>query len=107
MVDLITGDNAQGNLNGDYLAYSQFQQSDIPNYFSYASNFVLADNMFSSLTGPSFPNHLYTVAAQSQERSATRRLAWGLHGDAIRVEFYRAGFKQRRRKSPANILASM
>ena len=63
--DLITGDNANGNLNGDYLAYSQFLQSDIPNYFSYASNFVLADNMFSSMEGPSFPNHLYTIAGQS------------------------------------------
>jgi phospholipase C len=63
--DLISGGGANGNLNGDYLAYSQFQQSDIPNYFAYASNFVLADNMFSSLTGPSFPNHLYTVAGQS------------------------------------------
>ena len=63
--DLISGDASNGNLNGDYLAYTQFQQSDIPNYFSYASNFVLADNMFSSLTGPSFPNHLYTVAAQA------------------------------------------
>ncbi len=63
--DLIHGDGANGNLTGDYLAYSQFLQSDIPNYFSYASNFVLGDNMFSSLTGPSFPNHLYTIAAQS------------------------------------------
>ncbi len=63
--DLIHGDGANGNLDGDYLSYSQFQQSDIPNYFSYASNFVLADNMFSSLNGPSFPNHLYTIAAQS------------------------------------------
>jgi len=62
--DLIHGDNSDGNLNGDYLSYSQFLPSDIPNYFAYASNFVLGDNMFSSLSGPSFPNHLYTVAAQ-------------------------------------------
>lgn len=63
--DLISGTSEEGNLNGDYLSYTQFQQSDIPNYFAYATNFVLADNMFSSLEGPSFPNHLYTVAAQS------------------------------------------
>lgn len=44
---------------------TQFYQSDIPNYWTYAQNFVLGDNMFSSLMGPSFPNHLYTVAAQS------------------------------------------
>ena len=44
---------------------TQFYQSDIPDYWTYAQNFVLGDNMFSSLMGPSFPNHLYTVAAQS------------------------------------------
>jgi len=44
---------------------TQLYQSDIPNYWKYAQNFVLGDNMFSSLMGPSFPNHLYTIAAQS------------------------------------------
>src|SRR5260370_25545004 len=44
---------------------TQLYQSDIPNYWTYAQNFVLGDNMFSSLMGPSFPNHLYTIAAQS------------------------------------------
>lgn len=44
---------------------TQFNQSDIPNYWKYAQNYVLGDNMYSSLMGPSFPNHLYTVAAQS------------------------------------------
>jgi len=44
---------------------TQFYEADIPNYWTYARNFVLGDNMFSSLMGPSFPNHLYTIAAQS------------------------------------------
>jgi hypothetical protein len=44
---------------------TQFSQADIPNYWAYAQHFVLGDNMFSSLLGPSFPNHLYTVAAQN------------------------------------------
>lgn len=44
---------------------TQMYQSDIPDYWAYARNFVLGDNMFSSLMGPSFPNHLYTIAAQS------------------------------------------
>jgi len=39
--------------------------SDIPNYWDYARHYALADRFFSSLTGPSMPNHLYTVAAQS------------------------------------------
>jgi len=54
-----------GNHNGDYLSYTQMSQTDIPNYYSYASHFVLADRMFSSIHANSFPNHLYTVAAQS------------------------------------------
>ncbi len=54
-----------GNINGDYLSLSQQYQSDMPNYWTYAQNFVIADAMYSSLRGPSFPNHLYTVAAQS------------------------------------------
>jgi phospholipase C len=59
--DLIPG----GNQNGDLLAYTQLSENDIPNYFALARYFTLADAMFSSLTGPSFPNHLYTVGAQS------------------------------------------
>ncbi len=59
--DLIKG----GNVNGELLSYTQYQEADIPNYFAYARNFVLADAFFSSLQGPSFPNHLYTVGAQS------------------------------------------
>jgi len=59
--DLITG----GNVNGDFLAYTQYNERDIPKYFAYARHFVLADAFFSSLEGPSFPNHLYTVGAQS------------------------------------------
>jgi len=61
--DLINGGNT--DINGTPLAYTQYTEDDIPNYFRYARNFVLADEFFSSLTGPSFPNHLYTVGAQS------------------------------------------
>lgn len=61
MFDVIPGANA----NGDMLGLSQLTSSDIPNYFLYAHHFVLGDNMFSSLQGASFANHLYTVGAQS------------------------------------------
>jgi phospholipase C len=44
---------------------TQFTKKDIPNYFALASHFTLGDNMFSALRGPSYPNHMYTVAAQS------------------------------------------
>ena len=54
-------------LNGcaDLLCMTQLTEDDIPNYFALARYFTLADAMFSSLTGPSFPNHLYTIAGQS------------------------------------------
>ena len=46
-------------------AMSQYHQSDIPNYWAYAQHFTLADHIFSTILGPSFPNHLVTIAAQS------------------------------------------
>jgi phospholipase C len=54
-----------GNVNNDFLSMTQYFASDIPSYWNYAEHFILADRMFSSLGGPSFPNHLYSVAAQS------------------------------------------
>lgn len=54
-----------GNLNGDMMAYYQYQKSDIPDLWRYAQNFVLGDHMFSAVSGSTFPNHLYSVAAQS------------------------------------------
>ncbi len=44
---------------------SYYDWHEIPNYWEYARRFTLCDNFFSSLMGPSEPNHLYTVAAQS------------------------------------------
>jgi phospholipase C len=48
----------------DY-ADSAYRQQDIPNYWTYASRFTLADHFFSTIMGPSFPNHLITIADQS------------------------------------------
>lgn len=44
---------------------SYYDWHEIPNYWEYARRFTLCDHFFSSLAGPSEPNHLYTVAAQS------------------------------------------
>jgi len=64
--DLIgLGGGASGDNSGDLLTCRQFTSADIPNYFAYAHNFALGAKMFSSLHGPSFPNHLYTIAAES------------------------------------------
>ncbi len=44
---------------------SYYDWHEVPNYWEYARRFTLCDNFFSSLAGPSEPNHLYSVAAQS------------------------------------------
>jgi phospholipase C len=49
----------------DRWAYTQLHREQLPNYWHWAREFVLADNFFSSAQGPSFPNHLYSIAAQS------------------------------------------
>lgn len=48
-----------------FACYVAAKRSEIPNYWTLADHFVLDDNAFSSVMGPSFPNHLYTVAARS------------------------------------------
>jgi phospholipase C len=50
---------------GGPLGYQVADEVDIPNYYALAKAFVLCDNFYSSLHGPSFPNHLYTIAATS------------------------------------------
>jgi phospholipase C len=72
-----------GNVDNYLLSYTQMTESQIPNYFRYAHNFVLADRMFSSLSGPSFSNHLYTVAAQSGGaiNNPAPSLIWGCDAD--------------------------
>jgi phospholipase C len=51
--------------DGTPLSYQVADPTDIPNYYLLAKTFVLSDNFYSSLHGPSFPNHLFTIAAQS------------------------------------------
>ncbi len=43
----------------------QFQQADIPRYWSYAKQFTLCDNHYTDVAGPSTPNHLMLVMADS------------------------------------------
>lgn len=51
--------------NGQDIALSQLYRQDIPNYWRYAQTYTLLDHFFSTINGPSFPNHLVTVAASS------------------------------------------
>ena len=50
------------NDNNDHLTYIHYTESQIPNYWKYARNFVLADHFFSSTLAQSFPGHFATVA---------------------------------------------
>jgi phospholipase C len=62
-----------GKMNGfnfigygqDLSGYVSHRRSSIPHYWGYADRFVLADRFFTSMYGPTFPEHLYTVAAQA------------------------------------------
>jgi phospholipase C len=57
---------ANADLYGkDLSGYVYFDRKGIPNYWAYADRFVLADHFFSSMYGPTTPEHLYAVAAQS------------------------------------------
>jgi phospholipase C len=44
------------------LTMGYYDRNDIPYYWDYADRYVLDDNFFSSMLGPSFPNHLYIVS---------------------------------------------
>lgn len=52
------------HLNGT-LAVGYYGRSDLPYYYDYADNYVLDDSFFSSLLGPSLPNHLYIASGSS------------------------------------------
>lgn len=47
---------------GPMYGYSQFAPEDIPSYWHWAENYVLSDNHYASMLGPSYPNHLFFVS---------------------------------------------
>jgi phospholipase C len=51
------------NINGFLLSYTQLKPADIPNYWTYAQNFVISDRTFSAIKSDSFTNHLFAIAA--------------------------------------------
>ena len=61
--------------------YVQFQREDIPNYWKLAETFTLADRFFSSSYGPTFVEHMYLVAAQSDRYVDNQRPPMGHGGD--------------------------
>jgi phospholipase C len=63
------------------LTMGYYDRSDIPNYWDYADHYVLDDNFFSSLMGPSFPNHLYIASGANGPTNLSYR--WALNGGVI------------------------
>ena len=69
-------DGFNQSVYADRYAYTQMTgASQMPNYWHWAKRNVLADNFFASAQGPSFPNHLYSIAAQSG----------GAHDNPVRI----------------------
>jgi len=68
LISINGGDMNQFDLvkNGDSMhGFTSFKRRGMPNYWAYADDFVLSDHTFSSMYGPTFPAHLYTVGAQA------------------------------------------
>jgi len=62
------------------LTFAQYREDDIPGYWTYARQFVLFDRYFSSVLGPSAPNHLFLVAASSGGATSNPRVPFGVAG---------------------------
>jgi phospholipase C len=72
------------NTSGDQLNFTQYIEDDIPNYWQYARHFGLADHFFANVLGPSFPGHMFVLAAQTgwaidnpASNSITPLITWG------------------------------
>src|SRR5205814_7596326 len=60
-------------------SYTQYSRDQIPAYWNYADRFVLSDHMFTPMFGPTFPEHLYSVAAQSDQIVGNKSVLGGPH----------------------------
>ncbi len=49
----------------NFAAREQYAQANIPNYWRYAQQYTLCDKYFTEVAGPSTPNHLMLIAADS------------------------------------------
>jgi phospholipase C len=50
---------------GNPWAYTRFDEDQVPGYWQMARDYVLCDNVYASVAGPSYPNHFFFVAGQS------------------------------------------
>ncbi len=70
-------DKIPGAYTPDGQPQSLTQQSaqTIPNYWAYAKQYTLADHFFSTISGSSYPNHFFTIAADNDDIIGTPRNA--------------------------------
>lgn len=72
--------------NGDNMAWCQYDGTSIPGLWDLATNYALADHFHSSMLGPSFPGHMFTVAAQAAWATGNptpSQIIWGCDSTAI------------------------
>jgi phospholipase C len=79
------------SVSGDNLGYAQYLQADIPNYWAYAKAFTLGDHFFANVMGPSFPGHMFVLAAQAgwgfdNPDTPTTTAYWGCDEPASNLE---------------------
>jgi phospholipase C len=79
--------------DGYPIAYQQFDQSTLPNYWAYASRYALGDNMFSEFKGASFSNAVFRFAAQAglEDPTTGNSSIFGLPSGPNRPVFDRMG----------------
>jgi phospholipase C len=72
--------SAQG---GNTQTMGYYDGNDIPYYWDYASHYVLADNFFSSMLGPTFPNHLYIVSGAAGPVKGFSQYDWVVNNTIV------------------------
>ncbi len=60
-------------------SFTQYSRDQMPSYWKYADKYTLADHFFTSMFGPTFPEHLYAVAAQSYQIVGNKSRLGGSH----------------------------
>jgi len=58
-------DGFGGGVWGDPWAYTYYDEHQLPNYWLWAREYAISDHFFSSVAGPSYPNHFFFIAGQS------------------------------------------
>jgi phospholipase C len=58
-------DGFDTGIYGPVYAYSVYDEDQVPNYYAWARDYVLCDNFFASVGGPSYPNHFFFIAGGS------------------------------------------